>query len=61
LTDSRIPSVSQRAECPLVQVCQTINNTAGSVFEINAIEDVKKFTAELDTISAGCEEIATLR
>src|SRR5215831_10573047 len=51
LTDSRIQSVSQRTECPLVQVCQAIYDAASRILEINSIEHVEKFSAELNAIS----------
>src|SRR5215510_3795606 len=51
LTDSWIQGISQRAECPLVQVCHTVHHAAGGIFEIHAIEDVEKLSAELHAIS----------
>src|SRR2546425_5169557 len=51
LTDSWIQSVSQRAECPLVQVCQAVYYAGGRILEIDSIEDVEEFSAELDAIS----------
>ena len=51
LTDSWIQSVSQRSECPLIQVCHAVYYAAGCIFEIHPIEDVEELRAQLNAVS----------